>query len=460
MLAKDIDSLVIGKNYLSQILSLQLLDKGKSIVLVDDSRLQLGELLTNFISQAELYYLETLGVHMDIAPLKVMDRYVTVTPMQFVIDDKMIRLGCTPSRNLCEIVRKLSFLFNHAGFGVGISSHESVGSKLINNIMSNDSVKEEFDKAVNLYSEVVASNLYLNREIDDLHDLYLSNCPVAVMTLFNSFKYAYKNASLLSESDKWTFRTFLYACSGIYQQNLDFSLSEFELFHIFLSLLSPHYELDHTSLQADLDKVCVLRGGHVKKAQINELISDHGKTWAVELSTFDGIIKPQSTFLFSGKLTHVPFKLLPEKKFYICLNVNMHVQTNLFEDFAGEKVIFSSSLSVGTKWPLWVARVHKNYINCKVFVLYEKGTRPSFLEKEVTNKLTTDLCNVYPISKELIRFGPIHESFDILFCDDFEPNLTTNTKRISKEKIEVYDSKLGRRSSKLKHTHYCGPHER
>ena len=106
MLEKDVYLTTVGKSFLSFIYSLSFLEKNHKVIVLDDERLKYGELFIDTFWELEKEFLKAWGKERDIAPLKNLDEYLFKKHVIFVIGDKRVRLGDTPSRNLKELARK------------------------------------------------------------------------------------------------------------------------------------------------------------------------------------------------------------------------------------------------------------------------------------------------------------------------------------------------------------------
>lgn len=77
MLSKDIDFALVGHNYITFLLSLGLIKRGKKVLILDDDRFNYGEFFTNSLTLLDVEFLKVWGESSDILPLKNIDQYLT-----------------------------------------------------------------------------------------------------------------------------------------------------------------------------------------------------------------------------------------------------------------------------------------------------------------------------------------------------------------------------------------------
>ena len=112
MLKKNIDLLLVGKSYPSILLGLEFLEQGKDVLLLDDDRLQLGELYTDRPLALEKEYLRSWGEQRNIKPLINIEKYLKSVPTTFISNGMRLRLGESPARNCQELFRKIPSLLS------------------------------------------------------------------------------------------------------------------------------------------------------------------------------------------------------------------------------------------------------------------------------------------------------------------------------------------------------------
>jgi hypothetical protein len=111
MLNKNIDYALVGHNFITFLLSIGLLNRGKKVLVLDDDRFNYGDFFTNSLTLLDVEFLRTWGELGDLAPLKKIDDYLSPQSIYFYVGKKQIVLGDTPIRNYRELCRKFPNLF-------------------------------------------------------------------------------------------------------------------------------------------------------------------------------------------------------------------------------------------------------------------------------------------------------------------------------------------------------------
>ena len=111
MLNKDIDFALVGHNYITFLLSIGLLNRGKKVLVLDDDRFNYGDFFTNSLTLLDVEFLRSWGQLGDLLPLKNIDDYLSPQSIYFYVGKKQVVLGDTPLRNYRELCRKFPNLF-------------------------------------------------------------------------------------------------------------------------------------------------------------------------------------------------------------------------------------------------------------------------------------------------------------------------------------------------------------
>jgi hypothetical protein len=444
MLEKHIDQALIGKSYLSLLLSMNLLEKGEKVILLDDERMKFGDLYTNQLCHMEKSFLEAWGKEAKIEPLINIERYLKKKPLTFILDNTRIRLGEGPLRNYRELARKFPHCFE------------------INktNLFTGPLESDDFDSEVLALAERIGQMAYKfkGRQVFNLSSQMI-HAPQDFKDLFVLFVTGIFDDTYVQEENSWSLRTFLYVTRGLFQKKLSITGNDVQLFHLFLSLLSPFYELDHKALTEDLTKVFIEKGGQFKKTQVREWKFYKDKPWSLELASYEGIIHPKNISLLGGLPKAMPIKLHPPLRSYTCLEVDWDIESS--DDFGeiGERILYSSLNKIGTARPLWLATLSKNKIEFKIFVAREDGMKIAFIEKDIREMLINDLQTIFPqfnakISKEEMNFGKevwIEEADNVKFKKQSQLN--------KGREISILDASTPTDHRSLKQMTYFGPYK-
>ena len=111
MLNKDIDFALVGHNFITFILSIGLLERGKKVLVLDDDRFNYGDFFTNSLTLLDVEFLRKWGEGSDLSPLKNIDNYLVSSSVYFYVGKKQVLLGDSPIRNYRELCRKFPLLF-------------------------------------------------------------------------------------------------------------------------------------------------------------------------------------------------------------------------------------------------------------------------------------------------------------------------------------------------------------
>ena len=111
MLNTNVDFALVGHNFITFLLSLGLLDRGKKVLILDDDRFNYGEFFTNSLTALDVQFLKAWGTRSNLAPLKKLDDYIRPESFTFFVGKKQVVLGGRPSENYRELCRKYAHLF-------------------------------------------------------------------------------------------------------------------------------------------------------------------------------------------------------------------------------------------------------------------------------------------------------------------------------------------------------------
>ena len=109
MFDKNVDLLIVGKNYLSLLMGIENVLNKKNVLLLDDDRYKLGDDYLNGINEFEKLFLEEWIDQKGIGNLVDLSKYLKHQDNIFLLGNKRLRLGRDYWSNLYELVRKLDF---------------------------------------------------------------------------------------------------------------------------------------------------------------------------------------------------------------------------------------------------------------------------------------------------------------------------------------------------------------
>lgn len=396
MIEKELDMALVGKNYLSFLLGLELVDRKQKVLLLDDDRLSYGQLYIDSLPQLEIDFLRTWGADRDIEPLSNIERYLNRKPVTFIVDKNLIRLGGSPSHNMSEIMRKAP-QFISEGLNITWPYETLEGQK-------------EFDEAFYAFSKRVAQNAFRYKSVQSFNTaVFLAHCPPDIATCFESFEKYFRTLQNRELDNSLDDLTFFFMARGKFQKKLSMELSRFELFHLFITLLSPFYELDQDTLLKDLESVLVNKGGMFKRTRIREWLFHRSRPWSMELASYDGIIHPKNISLLGADPSELSIKLVNPGRSFGCIKANFPYKGEVL--WKGERFLRCASRMLGTEKPLWEADFRDDAVTIKVFVKKLKGSKLDFHEFEIIRLIKEDLESSFPGLSDLLeephlKWGP------------------------------------------------------
>lgn len=428
ILDKYFNNVLIGNNSLSCILGLGLLKARKKILIIDDERLHYGPLYAQNLGELEKNFLEVLGEDEGLRPLVEVDKFLHRAPLRFCVDRGQILLGRRPWQNFVELNRKLPEIFD---------------SQFVDScadVLNDASRAEEFDQMFYSTSVRIATSAVRVDGVEQLNfNLFLNQCPEQIKEMFAGFKTQVTLKGLVGH---------LYLWRSYYQQQMGPELDELELFHLFLSLLGPRYELDELALKTELLQLCREHGGQFKSTSVREWKFHKKAPWCIELASFDGIIHPERLSFFGSDFERTPFRPAKSPERYKGLCLTWRLNTPALERLKGERLMSAQLTDLGTDCPWWMADFFEDRIELLVPIAHEPGLKTQFLLKNLRPKLRAHLLDwvgdfELEQLKESVYFGP-----ELWVCGGDEPRT---------QGLGLVD--VGRPGQKnlLRNVHYYGP---
>lgn len=102
MLNKETDYIILGENFISYLLAISLLEKQRSVILLDENRINYGDNFISRMTYLEAAYLKSWGSGGQISPLMSIHKYLKSDQIVFVYGSKQLRLGGDPVQNAME----------------------------------------------------------------------------------------------------------------------------------------------------------------------------------------------------------------------------------------------------------------------------------------------------------------------------------------------------------------------
>ena len=442
MLNKDIDFALVGHNFITFLLSIGLLNRGKKVLVLDDDRFNYGDFFTNSLTLLDVEFLKTWGETAGLLPLKNIEDYLSPQSIYFYVGKKQIVLGDTPMRNYRELCRKFPNLF----------MNEKTNSLSLQNEVN------DFNDSYNNFCSRVTKSIFIEKNSSKVTKLFISSIPSELLFNFQHFFSLFSNKSKMTESERSEFNALIFMTRGFFQNRLSTTGSRSEIMHLFFSLISPYFKLDHDRLIRDLLAVHQESGGEFKKLNLADLKFQSGFVKSFELESFEGIVKPNKMAFIGGYPVGLPVRLKTSSVSYNCLNVTLRFKDALPELLKEKKLIFSSPMKIGTDRPFWEVYFGNSEAVFNIIMAKREGTKIDFIKERVINLLTEDLAYLFPEYKFEITNSEMKFTLDV-FIEDKDFNAYKRIESsIGTKLVEVLEDSAPLIFSKLKNVLYFGPY--
>ncbi|MCF8060247.1 MAG: hypothetical protein K9K67_13180 [Bacteriovoracaceae bacterium] len=432
MLQKNYSKAVVGRSYLSFIYGIELLRHKHSVLLLDDERLQFGDLFNHGITSLDIEFFKVWGADRDIICLQNIENFLSQKPLYFNWGQKRVRLGDGVWSNLRELYRKFPQFFPFESFFYG----------------DDPSIKENFEKDYNLLTKRLGTNGFRFKTLENTTiEFLLGQSPQNIKDAFLLFKKGIKD----NKKQAWRF---LYFARAIYHKRLASSHSEVELFHFFISLLSPHYLLEDQLLIKELAEVFIEKGGHFKETQVREWKFYKGMPWSMELASFEGIIHPQKIAFLGSWPLGLPLKVKHGWQRFQSIHFEADYTDHRLKGRVGDWVIWSSPDYLATDLPMWRLEIMDGVIRGQFLYREKLGSKLTFYKELLNRLLFKGLEEWLPgVTNSLVnlKYHPGRE----VYLD--QSNFFKSPPLPRLREVKLYDFSSPFLKNKLKNVSYFGP---
>lgn len=450
MLERNVDFVLVGKNYLSVLLGLELLDHGQKVLLLDDDRLSYGHLYSDGIGELEKSLLKGWGEDRLISPLAKIDEYLTSSSQVFHSNYKQLCLGHSPSENLIEFSRKFAGSFDDNEYEILID------------LINSPEKRAAFDEQVMGLCSRLGLNGFRFRSVQNFDtQFFISQSPQSIQDLYKIFKSKWTFESIDSDDE---LKVFLNSFSLAYHKTFGVRFGDYQIFHGMLSIISPSYKLDQDKLCQYLLSFFQKKGGQFKKTHVREWKFYKQSPWSLELASFEGIIHPKKVIFLGGDPSNIPIKLGKDSTFYKQLNMTIDLPKG--EEISDEavevfKTVFendqylSKSKMLGTDYFIYQVKESTNHsFDVKILLRNKRGFKLSFIKDEL----------VAFTKKELKKYFPIIDwaqgDYDIKWGSElfFDRSLAYQNATVPLfQKVKIFEKAGPELGQSLKNVHYIGP---
>jgi hypothetical protein len=439
---ENIDFALVGHNFFAFLLSIGLLKRGKKILVLDDDRFNYGDFFTNSLTSLDVEFLKAWGQESQLTPLMEIESYLRPEKVYFFVGKKQVSLGDSPHRNFRELCRKFPKLFMNVQINTPIDDEGSA-----------------FDVLYNEFCQKASSQLFYEKSASKLTKSFDSAIPKELSERFDYFFSHFSAKDQMNEVDLGEFNSLVYMTRGFFQNRLAISGSKSEIKHLFFSLISPYYKLDHERLISDLLAIHSSIGGEFKKLNLSDLKFQSGLVKSFELESFDGLIRPDKMIFIGGYPVGLPIKLkATSAASYNCLNVVFEFSSALPDLLNQKKCVFTSPMKIGTDRPFWEVFFDGKTAVFNIIIAKKEGTKIDFIFERVKNILLADLSYLFPEYSFDLKEAKMKFTLDV-FIEDKNYNAHKRAPITFKKKIvEVLEDSAPLLISRLKNVLYFGPY--
>ena len=442
MLNKNIDYALVGHNFITFLLSIGLLHRGKKVLVLDDDRFNYGDFFTNSLTLLDVEFLRAWGEIGDLGPLKKIDEYLAPEAVYFYVGKKQIVLGDTPLRNYRELCRKFPHLF----------IDDKTGSLAFENEVM------DFNNSYSDFCSKVTRVLFQEKKSTKMTRLFESSIPADLLYHFEHFFSHFSQKDQMTEMERGEFNALIFMTRGFFQSRLSSTGSRSEIMHLFFSLISPYFKLDHERLIHDLLEVHQQAGGEFKKLNLADLKFQSGLVKGFELESFEGLIKPKKMAFIGGYPVGLPIRLKTSSASYNCLNVKLTFKDSLPALLQDKKLLFSSPMKIGTDRPFWEVNLKDNTAVFNIIMAKREGTKIDFIKERVITLLQEDLTYLFPEYKFEIEDFAMKFTLDVFIEDkDYKAYQRLDAGLRSKI-VHVLEDSAPLIFSRLRNVLYFGPY--
>ena len=258
------------------------LRRNRSTLLIDDKRFTVDSYPGLFLSELEILSLIRLGHKYEIPELIELRKFLMTAKIDFVTNERRLKLGGSPLSNIKEVLRKFPELLDPSDFDQVYQENEETFHKYFQSELtrfeslsyeaSSRSKGNRFDFQGPKWLKVVYQRFgeYLNQEYQQSKDL--------------------KFAGLLH----------LLGISA--EEKLKIGIGAEEIPYYFFRAFSPIYRLQDFFLSTQLKRRLVLLGGDYKESSVQYWQFHENKFENLLLESFEGVISGDKVLFFS----HIP----------------------------------------------------------------------------------------------------------------------------------------------------------
>jgi len=363
----------IGKSYISFIYGILRLKKyQKDALIIDDSKVVLGNQCFVNIGYLEKMLFKKIGEDYKIFPLSNIKKYISPVNTIIFLNEKMLEFGISPFGNIKEVARKLPQCFSKnilkelneigpEGFDkICFEFFDSVIEKTLNSYAAKK-IKFDFKPSEQTVDKLYAEFLsYLNDKQMDSKQLHF-----VLQVLFQT---VFSNAKSNTESS-----------------------------YLLTSILSPRYKINDKLLADDLAFIFKDLGGVYQDANVDEWEIFKNQLEYIKLNSLDGIVGFDNLFYYGKLSSSVPFVCSETDFQYNSVHLKCPIEHKFMDFYKNKRLLFSKLDRLGTDIPHWEVFIDSDGVFQAIYSYADNlGTKPEFFHKTVADDVFKSLSEVLP----------------------------------------------------------------
>ncbi|MFG1492606.1 hypothetical protein [Halobacteriovorax sp. ZH4_bin.1] len=278
---KKINTLVIGNNIASFLTATQILKSGFGAIYLKDKRIKASDPYFKFFGPLDLAFIKAWAEDLELETNIFDEDSFVHSPFYLKYNGKQtLCAGLSPYLNFSQICRHFPELYN----------------EFINRLRIEDVDQEKFDQDFTSSIKRLGESLCRYKTFHQVTVSTLrSDLPNYIYDVYALFK---KHLRDNKELEKFTS---CFRC--VYTKTLEQTFSDLESIYFFILMLSPRYRFQwQEDKEEQATKTIESLGGSSFEDIAEEFSFASKRPWAVQLSSFTGVVAPQKIAIFSSNL--------------------------------------------------------------------------------------------------------------------------------------------------------------
>ncbi len=455
MLSKNVDHTVVGHNFFAYFYAKILLENKQSVIFLDDQRYDFGSFFSNNLTRIDLLMLQQCGRFFHITPFKAIEKYVSTKCQVIVYGDRKILLGVGLKENFLELQRKFPELFQFSPKLIAKFKRKYKENFQLIDLESLENIYEDFE------------NQFYNR-IFQPKTLFQTENPFQMLKKHPLLIYIELMITHLNEElaindhsqeffTRWepflsTMRCFLH---GVMAKGGTHN----ELLHLFLSLLSPWYQLSHQEFKSELKNQMIKKGAEYKKLELNSFKFQSHNLQSFKLDSFDGAIFTKSMSFIGGSLRDLPLEISTSRKKFNGLVARGVFSKDLecLIPYDQQNIFFSSYEMIGTDRPVLSVNFKKQELYITFIILEQKASKVEFYQGILQKLLQRTLEKFFHQRLPELTISDLQFNHDLFVFDHRSAIELSENRTRSLNFKKLFNRRRPDLLDPIKNVYYLGP---